>query len=190
MHADAAVNLIMQPDLAIRLIVVACQLYAVHAQVGMTPAGSIGILGVDLWQSDERAAVAGPADDLRQPAQRRFVLQDRPARHPFGAQVPQRVWDIAELPGILPEAGGIDLELHQMLHGPEHVSEQEAGPFESAEQVADQRKRTALHPTIKDGRALGLVDTPLYLGGFEIRIDFVIDAHELLRALEIGNTFS
>ena len=77
-----------------------------------------------------------------------------------------------------------------MLHGPEHVAEQEARPLQGAEQVADQRKRAALDAAIQDGRALGLIDAPLNLGGFEIRIDFLVDAHELPGALEVGHTFT
>ena len=51
MHADAAMNLIVQADLPIRLVLVARKLHAVHAEVGMPPAGPLGVLGVNLRQA-------------------------------------------------------------------------------------------------------------------------------------------
>ena len=46
-HADAAVDLVVQPDLAFRHIVIARKLDPVHAEVGSSPAGSIRVLGVN-----------------------------------------------------------------------------------------------------------------------------------------------
>ena len=55
--ADAAMNLVVQADLAIELVLVAGKLHAIHAEVRCAPAGPVGILGVDLRQRDERPAV-------------------------------------------------------------------------------------------------------------------------------------
>ena len=41
-HADAAVNLVVQPDFAIRHVLIAGELHAVHAQVGLSRPGRSG----------------------------------------------------------------------------------------------------------------------------------------------------
>ena len=89
MDADAAMDLVVQADLAIRLVLVAGQLHAIHAEVGVPPAGPVGVLGVDLRQRDEGAAVARPALQLRQLAHRRLVIEDRPASDELRPRVPQ-----------------------------------------------------------------------------------------------------
>jgi len=58
MDTDAAVNLVVQADFAVGLILVAGQLHAIHAEIGVAPAGTVGVLGIDLRQRDEGAAVA------------------------------------------------------------------------------------------------------------------------------------
>lgn len=65
MHADAAVDLVVQADLAVRSVLIAAELNAVHAEVGALPARALGMLGVYLRQRHEGAAVVGPTDDLR-----------------------------------------------------------------------------------------------------------------------------
>ena len=67
MNADAAMELVMEPDLAVGQVVVAGQLHPVHAEVRPGRSRLIRVLGVDRRQRDERAAVAGPGHDLRQP---------------------------------------------------------------------------------------------------------------------------
>ena len=43
MNADAAVNLVVQADLLIAFVLATRKLHAVHPQIGMCPAGSIGV---------------------------------------------------------------------------------------------------------------------------------------------------
>ena len=88
MDADAAMDLVVQTDLPVRLVLVAGQLHAIHAEVGVPPAGPVRVLGVDLRQRDEGAAVARPALQLRQLAHRRLVGEDRPAAHELRQGVP------------------------------------------------------------------------------------------------------
>src|SRR5262245_23192290 len=64
-YADAAMNLVVQADFTIRLILVAGKLHAVHAEIGMPPAGLVHVFGVDLRQGDEWSAIVWPADELR-----------------------------------------------------------------------------------------------------------------------------
>ena len=59
--ADRAVDLIVEADFAVGLVLAAGELDAVHAEVGVSPAGLRDIFGVDLRERDERAAVVGPA---------------------------------------------------------------------------------------------------------------------------------
>src|SRR5262249_23617629 len=53
MDTDAAVDLVVQADLASRFVFVAGKLDAIHTEVGVTPAGLVGVLRVDLRQRDE-----------------------------------------------------------------------------------------------------------------------------------------
>ena len=77
MDADAAVNLIVQPDLAIRHVVVAAQLNAIHAEIRVLEARLVGMLGVDLRQRDEGPAVVRPALELWQLIERRLAFNNR-----------------------------------------------------------------------------------------------------------------
>ena len=66
MHADRAVNLVVEADLAVWLVAVAGELHAVHAEIRTPQARLADVFGVDLRQRDECPAVVGPADLLRQ----------------------------------------------------------------------------------------------------------------------------
>ena len=55
--ADPAMDLVVQADLAVRLVLVPRELDPVHPQVRLRQAGAVGVLGVDLRQRDERPAV-------------------------------------------------------------------------------------------------------------------------------------
>ena len=72
-HADRTVDLIVQTDLPIGAVLAAGELDAVHAEIGMSPAGMIDVFGVDLWQCDEGAAVVWPTDLLGQLGNRGLV---------------------------------------------------------------------------------------------------------------------
>ena len=61
MGGDAAMDLVVQPDLAVRHVLPAGKLHAVHAQIAPRQAGGVGVLGVDLRQGDIRPAVIGAA---------------------------------------------------------------------------------------------------------------------------------
>ena len=78
MHADAAMDLVMQSDLAIGLILVAAELHAIHAQVRTQQARVAGIFRIDLRQGDVGAAVVGPRLELRQLIDRRLAFQHGP----------------------------------------------------------------------------------------------------------------
>ena len=140
-HADPAMDLVVQPDLAVGLVLVARELDPVHPQVRSSQAGPVGVLGVDLRQRDERPAVHRPALDLRQLVDRDSVGQDRPGPHAPGQQPPERARHAAISPGVLGQRARIDLELDQPAHRLERVAKQELRPVERAEQVA-QRAET------------------------------------------------
>ena len=84
-HADRAMDLIVQADFAVRLVLAAGKLHAVHAEVRAPPARRADIFGVDLRQRDERAAVVRPAHLLRQLRDRRFVPVTSARRTNFGS---------------------------------------------------------------------------------------------------------
>ena len=62
-----------------------------------------------------------------------------------------------------------------MPHGVDRVAEQEAHPFEGAEQVADHREVAALDPLEEQGRSADRTDAPLDLGHLQARIDLRAD---------------
>ena len=76
-HADAAVNLVVEPDFAIRHVLLAGELHAVHAQVRLSQAGPVGVFGINQWQGHEGPAVIGPALDLRELVECGLVGEDR-----------------------------------------------------------------------------------------------------------------
>ena len=59
-HANAAVDLVVQADLSILAIVIPAQLNAVHPQIRLHHARSFDVLPVDLRQGNERPAVRRP----------------------------------------------------------------------------------------------------------------------------------
>ena len=63
--ADPAVDLVMDADLAVRLVAVPRELDPIHPEVGLRQPGLPGVLAVDLRQGDERPAVVGPGPELR-----------------------------------------------------------------------------------------------------------------------------
>ena len=63
MHADPAMELIVQSDLPLGGVEAAAELDAVHAEVGVPPSRAADILRKDQRQRDERAAVAGPSNN-------------------------------------------------------------------------------------------------------------------------------
>ena len=80
---------------------------------------------------------------------------------------------------------GIELELHQLLDALEAVAEQEPGPLDRAEQVAEHREAAAADAREEQRRPAGGIDAPLNLGDFEPRVDLGIDPHQLAMPLEI-----
>ena len=111
MDTDAAMDLIMEPDLAILHIVVAGELDPIHSQVDRCRAGPVGILGINLGQCDERSAVERPALDLRKTADRGLLVQNWPRSHQLGEQPPERFRQPAVAPRVLRQDTRVDLEL-------------------------------------------------------------------------------
>ena len=113
-HADPAVDLVVQPDLAVRLVLVAGELDAVHPQVGRRQAGPVGVLGVDLRQGDERPAVHRPALDLGQLVERR---SGAPGSAPISTRRGRSRQSVRGTPryrqGLRREGAGIGLQLDQ-----------------------------------------------------------------------------
>ena len=114
MHADAAMDLIVQPDLPIGRVLAARNLHAVHAQVGIQQARLVGMLGVNFRQRDERPAVARPTDNLRELVDRGLMPKDRTPPALSRQHGEQASRNVPVLPGIFPKRRGIDLQFHQM----------------------------------------------------------------------------
>src|SRR6266545_4841506 len=190
MDADAAMDLIVQPHLTIGLIRASRKLDAIHAEIGVTPAGAVGVLGIDLRQRDEGAAVARPAHQLRQFVNGRFARQNRTVADGFRPQVPERPGHAAIAPRTPPEGRRIDLQLDEAAHGIEGIAEKVARPFEGAEQVAYHRKAAALDAGEENGGALRLVDAPLDLGGLQVGVDLDVEAHEPAGSLQVEDAFA
>ena len=186
-HADAAVDLVVQADLAVRLVLVAGELHAVHAQVGVPPAGPVGVLGVDLRQRDERPAVARPA--LRAAAA---------GRSSSGVPGPGRG-------GRISAACASSVRRHVAV-APAAACQNAAGStfsstrWRTASSVSRNRKRVrsrvpnrlltigkaaALDAREVQGRPAGLVDAAVDLGRFQVRVDLLLDADELAGPFQV-----
>ena len=76
-HADPAVNLVVNADFPVRLVLVARDLHAVHPEIALPQARTAGVFGVNLWKRDEWAAIAWPADHLREFTQPTSIAQHR-----------------------------------------------------------------------------------------------------------------
>ena len=110
-HADAAVNLVVEPGFAIRHVLIAGELHAVHAQVRLSRAGPVGVFGINQRKRHKGPAVIGPALDLRELVECGLVGEDRSISSAAGQQPPEWCGQTAVAPGILGEAAGLDLEL-------------------------------------------------------------------------------
>ena len=188
-HADPAMDLVVQADLAARLVVVARELDAVHPQVGPGQAWAVGVLGVDLRQGDERPAVHRPALDPRQLAQADLVGEDRPRPHPSRQEVQERLGDAAIPPGAAGDRAGVGLQLDQPADRVERVPEQEPRPLDRAEQVTHDREGRAAHPAEENRRPSGLINPSLDGCHLQVGIDLFIDLDELSRGLQIPDAF-
>ena len=178
-HADAAVELVVQPRLAVGLVVVACELHPVHAKIRMLRAGRGRILAVDSRQRDERPAVAWPRHHLREPREGNAAKQHRAGPHPLG-QHRQRVDRRPPVPPRCPQRGsGIDLELDEPLHPVEGVGEDPLDPRLCAVEVTEDGEVGAAGLREQHRGAGGAEQPPLDLGDFEVRIDGMVDRHEL-----------
>ena len=178
-HADAAVELVVEAGLEVGFVVVAPELHAVHAQVRPLRAGVVRVLGVDGRERDEGAAVARPGDHLRQTRERDVAGERRP-----GADGAGQHGDGVERrppipPGTLECPGGIDLELHQPLHAVERVGEDPLDPLLRAVEVGEDRERGARGLREEHGRAARPEQPPLDLGDLEVRVDRVVDLDEV-----------
>src|SRR5262249_39103362 len=72
----------------------------------------------------------------------------------------------------------------------EGVAEEVAGPGQGAEQVAQHREAAALEAREVNRRAVRLVDAPLDLGRFEVRVDLDVEPDELAGAFQVGEAVS
>src|SRR5262249_15735172 len=154
MHADAAMNLVVQPDFAVGMILVAGKLDPIHAEIGLPPTGTVRVFGVDLRQRSKRPSVPRPTHKLWQLMDRRPRVQDWAAPNPFRPREPQNAGNAAITPRIFPERRRIDLQFNQPANGIQSVAEEEASAIERAKEITDHRKSAAFDPReIKCGTA-------------------------------------
>ncbi len=192
MQADAAVQLIVEPDLAIGFVVVACELHAVHAEVRLherPPRASVaGVFCVDGRQRDERPAVSWPACHLREARERNLMREHRPRPHATG----QHREGVDRAPPVSPRSGqglgGIDLEFHQPLHAVERVGEDPFDPPLRAVEIDEDREGRAPRVREQDGRASVAKQPPLNLGNLQVGIDRMRNLDEFPLAAEGGGT--
>ena len=153
----------------------------------MPPAGAIGVFGVDLRQRDERpAVVAASRRSAAARSMRRFMVEDRPGAHELAAacaSAPARPHAIA--PGRRPKAPG---SIFSSTSCRTARACRETGS--AARSIVPNRLLTignaaALDVRIQNRRPAGLIDAPLDLGRFQVRIDLRLDAHQPLRGFEI-----
>ncbi len=186
-RADAALKLIVQPDLAVVVISPAGQLHAIHSQVRAIQPGLVGVLGVNLRQGDVGAAVVGPTRQLRQPVQGRLLCQHGAARHPPRAGVPSRPGRPQIKSRTAQGVGRIDLQGDQPADGVQRVAEDVAHPLHRAEEVGEHGKLAVLGGGEQDGRPAGAKQPPLDFGHLQVRINRLVDDDQLPPGPQVQN---
>ena len=179
MGGDAAMNLIMQPDLAVRLVLPAGKLHAVHAQVAALEARRVGVFGVDLRQRDVGPAVVGPRLQLRQLVDRRLAIQHRARSDLSRPRQQGRPGRLQIQPRPPHHVGRIDLERDELLEPLERVAEEVSRPGHRAEQVAEHGEAAADDVGQQQRRPARAKHPPLDFGRFEVGIDRRVDAEQL-----------
>ena len=191
MSGDAAMDLVVQPDLAVRLVLASGKLYAVHAQIAAMEARGVGVFGVDLRQRDVRPAVVGPRFQLRQLVERGFALEHR-ARSDFsgpGQQGrPGRLEDIESRPSQ--KIGGIDLERDEPREPVERIAEEVSRAGHRAEEVAEHGESASDDAGQQQGRPARPKHPPLDFGRFEVGVNRDVDAEQLPSGFQIIDTLA
>ena len=83
----------------------------------------------------------------------------------------------------------VDFQFDQAADVIESIAEDEAGPLQRAEQVAEQRKAAADGIGEEQRRAPSLIDASLQRADFQVGIERHIDTEQLAAPLKIDNTF-
>ena len=184
--ADAAVNLVVQPALAVRLVLVARELHAVHAEVRLHPAGRSGCSVYTCGQRHERPAVQRPALQLRQLRERGLVCEDRPGADELRPQPPrQRTARPSTATGAAERSPG-------RSSVPPACGRRRArrGTGSGARSRVPNRFDTIGNgvPFTRAKNRAGppaAIDAALDLGGLQVRVDLLLDADELPGPLQV-----
>src|SRR5438034_5004646 len=115
-NANAPVNLVMEPNFAVHLVLIARHLDPVESQVRLRPAGVVGVFGVDLPERDERPAVEWPALQLGKLRNRSGMGKDRAAANEVRPHPPQDKRQGPVSPRLPKEVPRIGLELDEPPH--------------------------------------------------------------------------
>ena len=190
MGGDAAMNLIVQAHLAVRLILPAGKLHAIHAQVAAVEARRVGVFGIDLRQGDVRPAVVGPRFQLRQLVDRGFALQYRAGADFLRACQQRRPGRIQVEPRPPHQIGRIDLQRDELLEPVQRIAEDVPRPLHRAEEVAEHREAAADDVRQQQGRPSGAKHPSLDFRRFEVRIDRRVDVAQLPRCFQVVNALA
>jgi hypothetical protein len=183
--AQSAMDLVVQPDLAVGLVLSAGDLHAVHAQVGMGQSGAIGVFGIDLRQGDVGPAVLGPALQVRELIDRGFLLQHRPVADLLRPGVPRPPGRPQVEPRVAKCIGGIGVQLDHPAQRLQRVAEQVPHAVHGAEEVADHGETAALDAGEVDHRPARLENAALDLGRLQVGVDRLLDADHLPLGFEV-----
>ena len=185
MHADTAMNLVVQPHLFIGQVLVTGQLNPVHPQIRMAYSRVLRVFTVNLRQGDEGTAIIGPAFDLRQQAQAGLLQQNRATAHFFGEQMPGGRGGTQQIKRVSQQLRRINFQTHQSFHLTQAVAKQKAGTLQSPKKVGHRRKLTIDQVGKKQGRPLGLIHPALNGACQQIGFDGLVNANQLGRFFQI-----
>ena len=178
-HADAAVELVVQANLMIALVFVATQLHAVHAEIGVLRAGVVGIFGVNDWQRDEGATVVRPTGHLWQTGEGNFVGQHRTPTHAFGQHGERIVWRSPVPPWLLQRFCWVDFEFYQSPDTVEGIGEDPFNASLGSIKIDEHGKGRAMRFGKQHGRATCAKQPPLNFRYLQVWIDRMIDLDKL-----------
>ena len=175
---DIAVNLVVKPAF-IGGVVVPGNLDAVHAQVRLQDAALFAGARRDQRQCDERPAVFGPADNLREVGEGAFLeIVDGAVAHGQRIQPCFCRLDKLRRANVRKEPPRVRLEVDGRLRRFQRIAEQELHPLARAENVGGRLEPASLHFFEQQRRPAVIISLPCDFGHLEIRIHFFVDALE------------
>ena len=188
-YANAAMQLIVQADLAIELVLTTRQLDAIHAEIRTRQTGIPDVFGVDLRQRHVGSAVIGPRFELRQLSDRAAAWANTgPRGHASGPHVPGRgQWRASDFQGALPSrVGSVFKPIRCRTWS--SVSRKMNRARSSVPNRFETMGNGSRRPAQTARPAPAAIDAPLDLGDLQVGAHFLGQPHQMPGAFQVRHT--